>query len=119
MSLLWSGSLHVLGTPLRAYFLQCSEDISAVRNIGFGSKEINIGSFGLLLITFQVTLILVILIPLTLGAAFYLTEFYFPHVGNRDKITLFTELLQGLKRYIQNSLHISIHRNNYCYYTGE
>lgn len=89
MNLLWSRSLHGLGTQLRACFLENPEASSVVRSIGFGSKEIDLGSFGLLLITSQINLILVMLVPLTSGAVFYLTEFYFPRVENGDKITLF------------------------------
>lgn len=90
MSLLWSGTLGILGTRLRSYFLESPESSMVLRNIGFGSRERNLGSCGLLSVT---SCLIFVLIPLTLIFGLCLPEFYFPHVENGDKMTLLIEYL--------------------------
>lgn len=50
-------SLYILGTQLRACLLESPESSRRVINIGFGSKETNLGSLSLLSITSHITLL--------------------------------------------------------------
>lgn len=101
MSLLWSGSFHILGTQLRAYFLESPQSNMVVR-----TKQINLCSFGLLSITSQITLFVPsdsCLGTINFRYGICLLKFYFPHVENRDTITMLIELLWELRWYIQSS----------------
>lgn len=66
-------SLYTLGTQLTACLLQSPESSIAVRNIGFGGKEMHLGSPSPLSVS-------LVLIALTSVKIFDLPDGCFPHV---------------------------------------